>query len=77
MALEDKEISRLILDSFFSRFKRMLICDVAVVGAGPAGMAANAVWGGHRMGPIFGGMILFGEKVVQLIIKKLKKGKKR
>lgn len=37
-----------------------------------AGMAANAVSGGERMGPIFGGMLLSGEKVAQLIIKKLK-----
>lgn len=37
-----------------------------------AGMAANTVFGGHRMGPIFGGMMLSGEKVARLIIKKLK-----
>lgn len=37
-----------------------------------AGMAANACSGGQRMGPIFGGMLLSGEKVAQLIIKKLK-----
>ena len=37
-----------------------------------AGMAANACTGGHRMGPIFGGMLLSGEKVAQLIIEKLK-----
>jgi len=36
-----------------------------------AGMAANACSGGQRMGPIFGGMLLSGEKVAQLIIKKL------
>ena len=35
------------------------------------GMAANAVSGGERMGPIFGGMLLSGEKVAQLIIRKL------
>ncbi len=36
------------------------------------GMAANAVYGSHRMGPIFGGMLLSGEKVAKEIIKKLK-----
>ncbi len=37
------------------------------------GMAANAVFGGPRMGPIFGGMLLSGKKVSELIINKLKK----
>jgi len=37
-----------------------------------AGMAANACSGGQRMGPIFGGMFLSGEKVAKLIIKRLK-----
>ena len=37
-----------------------------------AGMAANACSGGQRMGPIFGGMLLSGEKVAHLIIDKLK-----
>lgn len=32
-----------------------------------AGMAANNVFGGPRMGPIFGGMILSGRKVAELI----------
>jgi thiazole biosynthesis enzyme len=35
------------------------------------GMAANAVFGGPRMGPIFGGMLLSGQKVAQELIKKL------
>jgi thiazole biosynthesis enzyme len=35
-----------------------------------AGMAANACSGGQRMGPIFGGMFLSGEKVARLIIEK-------
>jgi sulfide-dependent adenosine diphosphate thiazole synthase len=36
------------------------------------GMAANAVHGSPRMGPIFGGMLLSGEKVAQILIDKLK-----
>ena len=36
------------------------------------GMAANAVYGSHRMGPIFGGMLLSGEKVAKEIIRKVK-----
>jgi len=37
------------------------------------GMAANAVFGGPRMGPIFGGMLLSGNKVSDVVISKLKK----
>lgn len=37
------------------------------------GMAASAVSGTPRMGPIFGGMLLSGKKVADLIIAKLKK----
>jgi thiamine thiazole synthase len=39
-----------------------------------AGMAANAVYGSPRMGPVFGGMLLSGKKVAEHIIEKLKKG---
>ena len=35
------------------------------------GMAANAVYGAPRMGPIFGGMMLSGKKVSELILEKL------
>ena len=36
-----------------------------------AGMAANATFGGPRMGPIFGGMLLSGEKIARELLKKL------
>lgn len=36
-----------------------------------AGMAANAVFGGPRMGPIFGGMLLSGEKLARELIHRL------
>jgi len=35
------------------------------------GMAANAVFGGPRMGPIFGGMLLSGQKIAQDLLKQL------
>lgn len=36
------------------------------------GMCANAVFGGPRMGPIFGGMLLSGKKVAEDLLKKLR-----
>jgi len=40
-----------------------------------AGMSANAAFGSYRMGPIFGGMLLSGKKVAELILKRLKSGR--
>jgi len=37
------------------------------------GMAANATFGSFRMGPIFGGMLLSGEKTAKSILKRLGK----
>jgi thiamine thiazole synthase len=36
------------------------------------GMAANAAFGTNRMGPIFGGMLLSGKKLSDILIKRLK-----
>ena len=36
-----------------------------------SGMAANAAFGGYRMGPVFGGMLLSGKKVAEELIGKL------
>ena len=38
-----------------------------------SGMAANAVCGSHRMGPVFGGMLMSGKKVASEISKRLKR----
>ncbi len=40
-----------------------------------AGMAANATFGSYRMGPIFGGMLLSGEKVATLITEELRRSR--
>jgi thiazole biosynthesis enzyme len=40
-----------------------------------AGMSANATFGSYRMGPIFGGMLLSGEKVAQLIQERWERGR--
>ena len=39
-----------------------------------AGMAANATFGSYRMGPIFGGMLISGERVAKLLIERLSQG---
>jgi len=39
-----------------------------------SGMAANAVCGGYRMGPVFGGMLLSGKKVARTMIERLETG---
>lgn len=36
-----------------------------------SGMCCNAIYGAPRMGPVFGGMLMSGKKVSELILKKL------
>ena len=40
------------------------------------GMAANAAFGANRMGPIFGGMLLSGKKLADILIARLTDGNK-
>ncbi len=44
----------------------------AMPGIYVTGMAANATFGSFRMGPIFGGMLLSGQRVAELIDERLK-----
>jgi thiamine thiazole synthase len=34
-------------------------------------MCCNAVFGAPRMGPVFGGMLLSGEKIARLLLKRI------
>ncbi|HRU40070.1 MAG TPA: ribose 1,5-bisphosphate isomerase, partial [Candidatus Goldiibacteriota bacterium] len=34
-------------------------------------MSCNAVYGAPRMGPVFGGMLLSGKKVAELLLERL------
>ena len=43
----------------------------AFPGVFTAGMCANAVFGSYRMGPVFGGMLLSGEKAAQAVEERL------
>jgi thiazole biosynthesis enzyme len=56
---------RMTLENTKQAFPNLFVC----------GMAANAVFGGPRMGPIFGGMLLSGKKVAELVEERLKNHK--
>ena len=51
---------------------REIFTNVYVVG-----MAANAAFGANRMGPIFGGMLLSGKKLADILIDRLEKDSKK
>ena len=52
---------RMTIENTKQAFPNLFVC----------GMAANAVFGGPRMGPIFGGMLLSGKKVAGLVEERL------
>nr|HDM99675.1 thiazole biosynthesis protein [Deltaproteobacteria bacterium] len=80
--VQNKTGERLLTDTGKIMGERSMWADVAenttlentkeaFPGVFAAGMAANATFGSFRMGPIFGGMLLSGEKVAQLIDERL------
>ena len=56
---------KILLKSTKEIFPHLYVC----------GMASNAVFGGPRMGPIFGGMLLSGQKVARLLARRLRQRK--
>jgi len=80
--IQNKTSTRLLTDTGEIMGERSMWAEVAenttlentreaYPGVFVAGMAANAAFGSFRMGPIFGGMLLSGEKVAELIHERL------
>ena len=53
---------KILLDTTKEVYPNLIVC----------GMAANAVAGSPRMGPVFGGMLLSGKKAAELALEKLR-----
>lgn len=62
-SLDVEEGERLVVEGTKEIYQGLYVC----------GMASSAVSGTPRMGPIFGGMLMSGKKVADMIIEKLKK----
>ena len=81
--LERKKIQKLLTDSGKIEGERSMWADRAETdtlantkeafpGVIVSGMAANATFGSYRMGPVFGGMLLSGDKAARMIDDQLK-----
>lgn len=77
MSIQETEVSRNILHAFFRKFDEVLELDVAIVGAGPAGLVAGTILAGagqrvaifeKRLTPgggTWGGGMMFNEVVLE------------
>lgn len=77
MELDDIKVSRAIIEKFTAKLLDSLICEVAIVGGGPAGLTAAFYLAKHKKkvvlferklsigGGMWGGGIMFNEIVVQ------------
>jgi thiazole biosynthesis enzyme len=81
--IERKSGGRLLTDTGSVKGERSMWADVAETttlentrevypGVYVAGMSANAVFGSYRMGPVFGGMLLSGERAASLVTQRLR-----
>ena len=62
--LKETPISKVIVDSYVERVAE------ADPGLWETGMAVGATFGGPRMGPTFGSMLLSGKRVADLILER-------
>ena len=62
--LKESPISKVIVDSYVERVAK------AYPGLWETGMAVCATFGGPRMGPTFGSMLLSGKRVADLILER-------
>ena len=66
--LDELTISKAIIESFVKDFLEAMAVDAAIGGAGPAGMAANAVCSTPRIRPIFSGILLSDKQATEVTL---------